>query len=90
MDVINSKTKREKEIQELGESLRKSVDDLLKIDDLAGYALVVWTSDFCTAANWDSEYSTIPGAVIPEFVKQAIQTRLDRKTINEILDDRVE
>ncbi len=90
MEIIDSYSKREKEIQDLGKRLRDSVDDLLEHPDVAGYALVVWTSDYAAAADWDSQYTTLPGACVPEFAKQALQTRLNDLATQDILDERVD
>lgn len=88
MDVIDNTTRKEKETREMYYALRESVDDFMRHPNVAGWALVVWTHDYDTAANWNAQYSTLPGAVMPEFFKQAIQTRLNDLSAIETLDDR--
>lgn len=77
MNVIDSKTKRENETQEICDEMREDVEDLLKSDNIAGYAIVMWDHDYATAARWNSEFSTLPPQVLSEFCKQAIQTRMN-------------
>ena len=89
MEIIDSKTKREKEIQELGESFKHDVEEILANNDLTGYAIVAWDSEYGAYSSWDVTFSTMPASVVPEFVKQALRSHFTRVSTNNLIDDRL-
>ncbi len=69
---VHKNTRQRRESKRLRLELKAAVSDLSQMQNISGFALVVWDEDFQSRAKWDSYGSKLPGTLVPELAKQTI------------------
>lgn len=88
MLTVHKNTKKQREAKRTRSNLLQDAKALSKLENISGYAVVVWNEDCTADCAWVSTPPVMPGLVVPEFTKQILQRRINCNDTNEIIDER--
>lgn len=86
---VHRNTCLQRKAKKARKDLMRAARDLANTMDIAGFAIVVWNKDWGHRTKWDAA-KTMPGNVVPEFVKRAILRDAGRDDARDILADSIE
>ena len=86
--TIHKNTKQQRESKEIRKSLISEAKELAKLQNISGYAIVVWNDECAANCDWWSSPPHMPGLVVPEFVKKVLERAIAQSDVNDIIDMR--
>lgn len=83
---VHRNTVARKQATAVRQDLTAAAKRLSKFPGLAGYAIVVWDDGWRTDCQWDTG-GNIPGSVMPDYVRSALQRVMTRMDVEAALAD---
>lgn len=85
---LHKNTKKQALSKSLREGIVKEAQDLAELEDISGYAIIVWNDDFSADCGWHCTGLKMPTSVMPEFFKQTFIRCLNDIDTNDTINCR--
>ncbi len=83
--TVHRNTLARREARRARDGLNRNARNLGKMEGIKGWSIVVWDADWNYKTAWDSN-STMPGNIMPEFIKRSLLREVSRSDAQDILD----
>ena len=83
--TVHRNTRGRQEARRVRDDLKRNARSLGQLEGVAGWAMVAWDTGWNYKVFWDTN-NTMPGNVVPEFVKQSLLREVGRSDAQAILD----